>query len=143
MDFDIGDPALLARSQYKRKRSGNEGDDGSKYANGSSDWAEPIPLVTEPQKERPYPIEYLPKIMKEAIEEYHAYGQQPISLIASSALASTSLVTQGLVDVARDSELIGPISLNLIVIAVSGERSRLISRLRRCLRAPIPVSVGA
>ena len=43
-------------------------------------------------------------------------------MIASSALATASLACQGLADVGRDSQNIGPISLSLLTIAESGER---------------------
>ncbi len=84
-------------------------------------WPEPIFLTgisTEPE----FPVDALPKVMRDAVLEYASYGQQPISMIASTALAATSLVSQGLVDVARDEYLVSPTSLSLIVIAESGER---------------------
>ena len=43
-------------------------------------------------------------------------------MVASSALAVVSLAAQGLADVARDDRLCGPLSLNFLVIAKSGER---------------------
>ena len=65
---------------------------------------------------------------------YQRYGQQPLALVAGSALASVSLCTQGLANVARDSHLLGPVSLNIISIAASGERKT--SCDRRLSRAP-------
>jgi hypothetical protein len=53
---------------------------------------------------------------------YHEYGQQPLELIACSALSSASLACQGLVDVRRDAHLVGPVSLIVVVVAESGER---------------------
>jgi hypothetical protein len=53
---------------------------------------------------------------------YQSYGQQPISMVASSALAVVSLAAQGLADVARDDRLYGPVSLNFPILAQSGER---------------------
>src|SRR6185437_5041578 len=44
------------------------------------------------------------------------------ALVASSALAVVSLAAQGLADVARDERLRGPLPLNFLVIAQSGER---------------------
>ena len=43
-------------------------------------------------------------------------------MVATSALAAMSGAVQGLVDVRRDSQLVGPVSLNTVVIADSGER---------------------
>jgi len=85
-------------------------------------WPEPEPLFEPSEAEHAYPLDALPTIIAEAIDEYRAYGQQPLPLIACSALSSASLAAQGLVDVARDRRLVGPISLHLAVVAVSGER---------------------
>lgn len=70
----------------------------------------------------PYPIDLLPPIIRNAVEEYQAYGQQPVSIVACSALANVSLVCQGLADIARDEKLISPLSLYFVVVADSGER---------------------
>ena len=53
---------------------------------------------------------------------YHHYGQQPVPLIACSALANVSLACQTLANIARDKYLISPVSLYFLVIAGSGER---------------------
>lgn len=53
---------------------------------------------------------------------YQKYGQQPLPIIASSALANVSLACQTLANVARDKVLISPVSLYFIVAAASGER---------------------
>ena len=81
-----------------------------------------IPLVPAEEKRAPYPVEALPQIIRDAVASYQDYGQQPIEMIAMSALANMSLACQGLANVARDSQLIGPLSLSLIVSANSGER---------------------
>jgi hypothetical protein len=86
------------------------------------DYPDPKPLVEPEDVARPYPIDALPRLISAAVQEYRAYGQQPLSMVASSALASTSLASQGLADVARDARLVGPISLNFVTVAVSGER---------------------
>ena len=70
--------------------------------------------------------------MRAAVQAYQAYGKQPIEMVACAALSSTSLVCQGLADVGRDKNLIGPCSLDIVTIAVSGERKTAIDkRLRR------------
>jgi len=79
-------------------------------------------LATPQEAEKPYPIDALPPIIRNAVVEYQAYGQQPLPLVVTSALSCASLATQGLADVARDDYLIGPISLYFLVVAVSGER---------------------
>ena len=70
----------------------------------------------------PYPIDALPDIIKNAIISYAEYGQQPISLLANSALSNVSLSCQGLANVARDDLLVSPISMYFITVASSGER---------------------
>ena len=86
------------------------------------EWPNPEPLFEPAEAERPYPLDALPPIITGAVKQYRAYGQQPLPLVACSALASASLAAQGLVDVARDRHLAGPISLHIATIAVSGER---------------------
>jgi len=85
-------------------------------------WPDPEPLFEPADAERRYPLDALPPIIAEAVEQYQAYGQQPLPLVACSGLAASSLAAQGLADVARDRHLTGPISLHIAAIAVSGER---------------------
>jgi len=91
------------------------------------------PLIALDDIQKPYPMDAMPPIMRDAVCTYQQYGQQPISLVACAALAAASLTTQGLVNIARDSHLIGPLSLNIAVIAESGERKT--SADRRMARA--------
>jgi hypothetical protein len=92
------------------------------------DWPDPEPLFEPAEAERPYPLDAAPSIISKAVEQYRNYGQQPLPLIAGSALATASLATQGIVDVARDPHLAGPISLHMAAIAVSGERKTSVDR---------------
>ena len=85
-------------------------------------WPDPQPIDREAAKPEPYPLDALPETIGKAVREYQAYGQQPAALVASSALAVVSLAAQGLADVARDDRLRGPLSLNFLIIAKSGER---------------------
>jgi DNA primase len=88
----------------------------------NDEWAEFVPLVREEEEPRPFPVEALGSTIEEAVIEFQGYGKQPLSMIASSALATASLACQGLADIGRDSQNIGPISLSLLTIAESGER---------------------
>ena len=88
----------------------------------SSVWPEPQALDREAAQSEPYPLDALPGAIGAAVREYQAYGQQPVALVASSLLAVMSLAAQGLADVARDERLTGPLSLNFLIIAQSGER---------------------
>lgn len=113
-------PEELAEEIAKTRAQQRE-EEGQK-GNGKDDWPDPSPIYEPHEQEKEYPLNALPKIISEAVAEYRTYGQQPISLTASSAIAAASLATQGLADVARDPQLVGPISLNFDIIAVSGER---------------------
>jgi putative DNA primase/helicase len=91
-------------------------------ATSATDWPEPQPLDRHAAQPEPYLLDALPGAIGAAVREYQAYGQQPVALVASSALAVVSLAAQGLADVARDERLCGPLSLNFLIIAQSGER---------------------
>jgi len=88
----------------------------------NDEWAEFVPLVREEEEPRPFPVEAVGTTIEEAVIEFKKYGKQPLSMIAGSALATASLACQGLADVGRDSQNIGPISLLVLTIAESGER---------------------
>lgn len=92
------------------------------HAADCEDWPEPQSLTRMASESEPYPLEALPDVMRAAVIEYQSYGQQPISMVASSALAVVSLAGQGLADVARDDRLCGPVSLSFLILAQSGER---------------------
>ena len=85
-------------------------------------WHNPIPVVPGMEHSTPYPINALPPIIQHAISAYQQYGQQPLPLIACSALANVSLACQTLANVARDRMLVSPVSLFFLVVAGSGER---------------------
>ena len=91
-------------------------------ATSATGWPEPQSPDREAAQSEPYPLDALPGVVGAAVREYQAYGQQPVALVASSALAVVSLAAQGVADVARDERLTGPLSLNFLIIAQSGER---------------------
>lgn len=84
-------------------------------------WPNPVSLDEEATGIN-YPLDALPAIIQNAVLSYQQYGQQPIPLIANSALANISLSCQSLANVARDNYLISPISLYFLTAGVSGER---------------------
>jgi putative DNA primase/helicase len=88
----------------------------------ATDWPEPQSLDRDAAHAEAYPLDALPGAVGAAVREYQGYGQQPVALVACSALAVVSLAAQGLADVARDERLTGPLSLNFLVIGQSGER---------------------
>lgn len=90
-------------------------------------WQQPIPLeITTGTND--YPIDSLPDLIRNPVVSYHNYGQQPISLIASSALANVSLACQAIANVARDKHLVSPISLYFLMVASSGERKSAVDK---------------
>ena len=85
-------------------------------------WHQPTPLAQISMPEIDYPIDALPSILQKAVMAYHQYGQQPLSLIANSALANISLACQSQANVARDHYLTSPVSLYFLTCGLSGER---------------------
>lgn len=71
---------------------------------------------------KPYPVEALPPLIREAVLEVQAYTQTPMALVANSALVSLVTACQAHFDVARDDNLKAPVSLFFVTIAESGER---------------------
>jgi hypothetical protein len=89
------------------------------------------PLVAPDDEPRPYPLDALPPTIRNAVAAYQSFGQQPVPLVAASAVSVAALASQGLLNVGRDKNLIGPISLNVMMIAESGERKTSADRRMR------------
>lgn len=84
-------------------------------------WPTPEPFTRESEAQ-PYPLDALPTIAREAVEEVVGFVKAPVALAASSALSALSVAVQGLYDVERAPGLKGPCSLFMLSIAESGER---------------------
>ena len=84
-------------------------------------WPVPQRLTAKIAPE-PYPLDALPKSVREAVEEVQGFVKAPMVMVASSALAALSLAIQAHVDAKRAEKLHGPASLFLLTIADSGER---------------------
>jgi putative DNA primase/helicase len=113
--------ARAAREEAgKAKKAGNGHD--QEAGSESREWSEPQDLQEATHEPEPFPVDALPAEAEAAVVEYQAYGQQPLPMVASSALGAMSLAVQGLVDVQREAALNGPVSLAIVVIADSGER---------------------
>lgn len=108
--FDLGNRLLADESEGRGPLKEDLGE-----------WPEPQPLTAKIDA-HPYQLDALPEIIKAAVEEVHDFVQSPVSMIAGSALAAVSLASQALVNVERVPGLIGPCSLNILIIAPSGER---------------------
>ena len=92
------------------------------------DWPDPEPLTT-PLDPLPYPVDALPPMLREAVLEVQAFVQAPAALVACSALSTLSVAAQGLVNVRRDAQLVGPVSLYVLAVAESGERKTTCDRI--------------
>ena len=85
------------------------------------DWPEPESLVGTTES-APYPVDALPPIIRDAVEEVTAFNQAPVSMAACSALSAASLASQGLASVRRAEGLVEPISVYMLALLDSGER---------------------
>lgn len=72
--------------------------------------------------EIPYPESAHPEVSRRAINELHGYLKAPLSMIGTAVLAQMALPAQGLADVARDDVMHSPCSINVAIVAGSGER---------------------
>lgn len=81
------------------------------------------------ERPEPYPVEQLPPIIREAVEEVGGYVQAPPALVAASALSAVSAAIQTRFSIQRDAALRGPAALYILTIAESGERKSTIDRL--------------
>lgn len=79
--------------------------------------------------DHPFPVEFLPTIIRNAVFEVEKQTQAPLPLIAASVLGAISLVCQNSVDVCRLDNLRSPISLFLLTLAESGERKSTVDKL--------------
>ena len=91
-------------------------------------WPEPDPL-TAPGEPQPYPVNALPPPLRDAVVEAQSFVQSPAALVACSALSALSLAAQGLANVRRDHQLVGPVSLYILAVAESGERKSTCDRI--------------
>ncbi|MES2934831.1 MAG: DUF3987 domain-containing protein [Pseudomonadota bacterium] len=84
-------------------------------------WPEPEPLARSTLAQ-PYPVDVLPTVLREAVEEVQGFIKAPVAMVACSALASLSLAAQAHHNVERAATLSGAIGLYFLVVAESGER---------------------
>lgn len=69
-----------------------------------------------------FPIDYLPNIIKESVEQYVDYAQVPVEMAVNCALAASAIACQGIANIRIDKNLCHPLSLYCLTIASSGER---------------------
>jgi len=85
------------------------------------EWQNPESIIAY-QDSEDYPLDQLPEPLRLTAIAVANYQQCPIAMVANSLIGALSLSIQGLVNVARDSQLISVSSLFLLLIAESGER---------------------
>jgi putative DNA primase/helicase len=102
--------------------------DATPLSDVCTEWADPEPL-TSLIDGQPYPTDVLPLLLRNAVLEAQAFVQAPAALVACSALSALSLAAQGLANVRRDSQLVGPASFYLLAVAESGERKTTCDRI--------------
>lgn len=76
-----------------------------------------------------YPVDRLPGIVGQAVQEVADYTQAPVALVAGCALSAVSAVIQTYFSVSRNDRLHGPASLFLLTVAESGERKTSVDNL--------------
>jgi hypothetical protein len=142
---DVTQPRGLSKAEIRRlvteRRNSVEGD-AANFANSAnshearvvaapkapvsdevaaSSWPEPQ-MFDEVAESEPYPIDSLPPVLRNAVLEVQEATQAPLAMVACSAIAATSAACQALIDVRRDEQLKGPVSLFFVVLGESGER---------------------
>lgn len=68
-----------------------------------------------------FPVECLPQLIKNAVQEMHSNTHFPLPLIVSSALGAISLACQNSIDVRLPMGSVSPCSLFMLLVADSGE----------------------
>jgi putative DNA primase/helicase len=84
-------------------------------------WPEAEPFNTV-KPAHDFPLTALPPLIRNAVRETQALTLAPPAMVAGSAIAAAGLAAQGHANVARDTALVGPLSVFLLAIAESGER---------------------
>jgi len=82
---------------------------------------DPKPLRQD-SRSMDYPVDRLPGIIRQAVQEVADHSQAPVALVAASALSAVSAVVQTQFSVSRNGRLHGPSSLFFLTVAESGER---------------------
>jgi hypothetical protein len=98
----------------------NLSDDAHAEAMRNAGWA-PKPLRQD-SRSIDYPVDRLPGIIRQAVQEVADHSQAPVALVAASALSAVSAVVQTQFSVSRNGRLHGPSSLFFLTVAESGER---------------------
>lgn len=120
---------LAARNgwQNPRKHQHQEGRAGaqtSKEPPKQKPWPQPLPLHGESAKSIPFPMDALPPIIAEAVQEVVNIVQCPVPIAVNSALAAMAAATQGIANVKFSPRMAfaSPLSLMTLVAGDPNER---------------------
>lgn len=90
--------------------------------------AEPLPLTRPMQANDPFPVDYLPSVMRAAVLRVHEVVQAPLDMICQSFLAAATLAVQAYANVLIDGRCF-PVSNNFVAVGESGERKSATDRI--------------
>jgi len=102
--------------------------DDSDNADSADNWPDLEPLSEFVERIR-YPLDALPDLVREAVEEVQGFTRAPMAMVAIAALSAASASVQHLADVSRSETLTSPISLWTMAMALSGERKTALDSL--------------
>jgi len=81
---------------------------------GGSNWPTPQ-TFTAKLEPAAYPLDALPNLIREAVEEVAGFVKAPLPLVACSALGALSLAAQAHVDIKRAERLTGPVAHGFLI----------------------------
>ncbi len=82
----------------------------------------PQPLMRAMPPAPKYPVEALPRTLRDAAEAIHDKIQAPMAICANSVFAAAALAVQGHCDIELPTGQVKPTSIFLLTVAASGER---------------------
>ena len=132
----LPDDGLVVRQAKQLPPPKQVNSDDGPFVHDSNDlpeWETPESIIyaTDP---KPYPIDSLPHIIQDAVDEVATFVKVPVSMAASAALSAISTVAQAHFDVRRAEGLEGPISLSFLSIADSGDRKTSAARFSKTIQ---------
>lgn len=74
-------------------------------------------------------LEMAPKLLRHAVQAADLQVQAPVEIALVSALTAMALVCQGVIDVRSPPGFLSPVTLYLLVIAMSGERKSALEKI--------------
>ena len=144
-----GDPGAAGEEDYGRRADSRNTDFGADAEiMGQSGWGRPqrtkgpfykgiptpierdlLDIVLEPDKARNFPLEHLPPFIRDAVEAQVRWVKVPVSLAAHCTLSACSYAAMRIADVVAPCYVDPrPLSLFMMVVALTGERKSTLDR---------------